>query len=214
MSHGAAETLGSAGLVEPRPYRADDLDALYRICLLTGWSGQDATEHYDDPKLVGHIHAAPYGVLRPECALVVEDEEGVGGYIIGAADTPAFDADLEAKWWPALRAEYADPAGVRYRDMTPDQRLCRQIHHPQPMPAAVTEPYPAHLHIDLLPRFQGRGLGKRLIDQWRQLARGFGAHGMHLGVGAANERAVRFYEAYGLTRLDVGPGAIVFATAL
>jgi ribosomal protein S18 acetylase RimI-like enzyme len=201
-------------MADIRAYRADDLDALYRICLLTGWSGQDATDFYKDPKLVGHIHAGPYGVLRPECALVVEDAEGVGGYIIGTADTPAFEAELEATWWPALRAEYADPANVRYRDMTPDQRLSRQIHHPQHMAAAITDPYPAHLHIDLLPRFQGRGFGKRLIDQWLALMKSMGARGAHLGVGEANERAVRFYRAYGFTQLDLPPGVIVFATDL
>ncbi len=46
------------------------------------------------------------------------------------------------------------------------------------------------------------------------LMRGFGARGVHLGVGAANERAVRFYRAYGFHELDVGPGALVFAIEL
>jgi ribosomal protein S18 acetylase RimI-like enzyme len=198
---------------EIRPYRASDLDAIYRVCLLTGASGQDASELYKDHKLVGHMFAGGYGVLRPESALVVEDAEGVGGYIIGAPDTPAFEAELERAWWPALRAQYANPEG-RYRDLTPDQRLMRGFHHPQLTPPTITDPYPAHLHIDLLPRFQGRGLGKTLIDQWLALMRGVGAKGVHLGVGGANTRAVRFYRAYGFDELDVGLGALVFAKAL
>src|SRR5262245_63083228 len=38
-----------------RPYRPSDLDALYRICLLTGDDGQDATSLYNDPRLLGHL---------------------------------------------------------------------------------------------------------------------------------------------------------------
>jgi hypothetical protein len=38
--------------VRIRPYRPSDLDALYRICLLTGDEGQDATSLFADPHLV------------------------------------------------------------------------------------------------------------------------------------------------------------------
>ena len=200
--------------MDVRPYREDDLEAIYRVCLLTGASGQDASDLYVDHRLVGHLFAGPYGVLRPEAALVVEDAEGVGGYIIGAPDTAVFEAELERAWWPPLRAKYEDPAGLRYRDLTPDQRLIRSIHHPTLTPPEVTDPYPAHLHIDLLPRFQGQGLGKALIDRWFELMRSMGATGVHLGVGAANERGVRFYRAYGFRELPVGPGALIFALPL
>src|SRR5665213_4601378 len=44
-------------MTDIRPYRADDLAALYEICLKTGDSGKDATALYDDPKLIGHVYA-------------------------------------------------------------------------------------------------------------------------------------------------------------
>ena len=47
------------GQARIRPYRPSDLDELYRICLLTGDAGQDATALYQDPRLLGHIFAAP-----------------------------------------------------------------------------------------------------------------------------------------------------------
>ena len=55
-----------------RAYRPDDLAALYDICLTTGASGQDASALHSDPELVGHIYAAPYGVLEPDRVLVAE----------------------------------------------------------------------------------------------------------------------------------------------
>ena len=68
-------------MVEILAFRSDDLDDLYRVCLATG-AGRCAV--YQDPKLVGHVYAAPYAVLSPQSVFVVEDADGVGGYILGA----------------------------------------------------------------------------------------------------------------------------------
>ena len=202
-----------AGMTEIRPYRPGDLEALYRICLGTGWAGADASARYNDPKLLGHVYAAPYGALRPDCAFVVEDEAGVGGYMLGAADTQVFETQLERDWWPPLRLQYPDPQGPR-DGWSADERLARLIHHPRRTPERVTDDYPAHLHVDLLPRFQGRGLGRTLIDAWLGCVRAMGATGVHLGVAAANERAIRFYRAYGFMELWSGPSDKLFALRL
>lgn len=200
-----------------RPYRPADLEDLYRICLLTGDSGQDASAIYQDPRLVGHLYAAPYGVLCPDMAFVVEDDEGVGGYILGALDTRDFEARLDADWFPKLRPHYADPIGTPPEHWSADQRGAYLIHRPFHASRRVVSPFPSHLHIDLLPRLQGQGLGKRLIDLWLKTAAERGSHGVHLGVSRANERAIRFYLAYGLDQLDLpipsGPPALYFTRA-
>ncbi len=180
-----------------RDVQPGDVDALYRIALATGDSGADAARLYRDPKLVGALYAAPYAVLAPELALVAEDASGVGGYILGALDTLAFEVRLEAEWWPALRRQYADPTGDPAR-WSIEQLRAYQIHHPRPPPARITDPYPSHLHINLLPRLQGRGLGKAMIDAWLARIAAAGSRGVHLGVSPANHRALRFYAAYGL----------------
>lgn len=201
-----------------RPYRPADLDALYRICLATGDSGADASAVYRDPGVVGHLFAGAYGVLGPETAFVVEDAEGVGGYIVGALDTRAFEARLEADWWPTLRTQYADPAGTSHLDWSADQRAAFLIHHPFPAPRRVVQRFPSHLHINLLPRLQGQDLGRRLIDLWLETIARMGSRGVHLGVSPANTRAIRFYLAYGLDRLDLpvpsGPPALFFTRSI
>ena len=200
-----------------RDARPADLEALYRIALATGDSGADASHLHRDPKLVGHLYAAPYAVLAPEFALVVEDEAGVGGYILGALDTLEFEARLEAEWWPALRREYADPTGDP-AGWNLDQIRAFQIHHPRPPPTRITDPYPSHLHINLAPRLQGRGLGQALIDAWLARIAAAGSRGAHLGVSPVNHRAIRFYRAYGLEefrfpRPKPEPDAIYFVRA-
>ena len=201
-----------------RDVQPGDLGALYRIALATGDSGADASHLHQDPRLVGHLYAAPYAMLAPELALVVEDAVGVGGYILGALDTLAFEARLEAEWWPALRRDYADPTGdPKTWDL--DQLRAYQIHHPRPPPARITDPYPSHLHINLLPRLQGRGLGQAMIDAWLARVAAAGSRGVHLGVSPANHRALRFYRAYGLEefrfpRPKPNPDAIYFVRSL
>ena len=191
-------------MVHIRPYRAEDLSALYEICLKTGASGQDATQLYRDPKIIGHIYAGPYGVLEPESAFVLEDDQGVGGYVIGTRDTFAFEKRLEAEWWPALRARHDDPKSPR-QTWSDDERMAYLIHHPPRSPRRLTEPYPAHLHIDLLPRFQGAGLGARMIRTWLDAMAKAGVGKAHLGVGPGNARAVRFYRKFGFHEIEQLP---------
>lgn len=188
-------------LVQIRPVQPSDVDALYRIALLTGDSGKDATSLYKDGNLVGHIWAAPYAELEPESCFVAEDGEGVAAYIVGTTDTERFDDRLEAEWWPRLRPLYPDPRGTPHEDWSTDELRAYTIHHPRRTQAEITGPYPSHLHINLLPRLQGQGVGAKLIDRWLARMREAGSRGVHLGVSPANERALRFYAIYGFTEL-------------
>jgi ribosomal protein S18 acetylase RimI-like enzyme len=201
-----------------RGFRPADLDGVYRVALLTGASGRDASALYRDPKLVGHVYAAPYALLRPESALIVEHDDEVAGYIVGAPDTRTFEAALERDWWPALRAQYPNPADIPRAEWDADILLSNAIHRPWPTPGVIVDEYPSHLHINLLPPLQGQGLGRTLIDQWLELMRAQGSRGAHLGVGRANERAVRFYRAYGLREIELAEpaprGSLWFATSL
>jgi ribosomal protein S18 acetylase RimI-like enzyme len=181
-----------------RPYRADDLDALYRICLATGDAGEDGAALYRDPKIVGHVYAAPHAVVSPETAFVVEDGEGVGGYIVGPADTLAFEERLETEWWPRLRAIYPD----RPEMTSMDDRMAHLIHHPDATSRRICQAYPAHLHINLLPRLRRRGVGTRLMDTWLARVAELGAVGACLGVGARNAGAVAFYQRYGFREIE------------
>jgi ribosomal protein S18 acetylase RimI-like enzyme len=190
-----------------RPYRPSDLDELYRICLLTGDAGLDATPLYQDPRLLGHIFAAPYGVLEPSLAFVAEDAVGVGGYIVGALDTQAFEERLESEWWPALRGRYPDPApGLPARRWTSDQQLAHAIHHPWRTDPELAARYPSHLHVNLEPRLQGSGHGTRLTRTLIAALRDGGSRGVHLYVMASNHRAAGFYEHFGFTELPAAEG--------
>jgi GNAT superfamily N-acetyltransferase len=185
-----------------RPFEPADLEACYAISLATGFEGGDASHLYRDPKLMGHLYVAPYALLEPALALVVEHDGGVSGFAVGAADTVPWEERLERDWWPSLRERYADPAGVPAEARTPDQRRAFMIHHPSKTPSAVTGRYPAHLHMNLLPRMQRRGIGSKLLGMWLEKV---GAHAVHVGVNRANGGGVQFWAARGFEELPV-PG--------
>ncbi|WP_426527333.1 GNAT family N-acetyltransferase [Bradyrhizobium sp. McL0615] len=189
-----------------RPFRSADLDALYAISLATGHEGGDASHLYKDHKLIGHIYSAPYALLEPRLALVVEDDEGVAGFAVGTPDTGAWQERLEAEWWPKLRRQYTDPAARPAAEWSADQRRAYAIHHPQRAPQQIVELYPAHLHLNLLERIQERGAGTMLFSEWMARASREGVGATHVGVNSANARGVRFWSRRGFDRLKLEDG--------
>lgn len=187
-----------------RPFAPSDLPGMYRVCLLTGAAGQDATTLYRDPDLLGHVYCGPYPVADPTLTWVVTDDLGVAGYVIGTADTAAFARWQEDSWWPALRERYPRRQGT-----DPDAGLVRILHEGQPVDPAVMDRYPAHLHIDLLPRAQGHGLGRALVTTLTDTLRGRGVPGLHLGVDPANTGALAFYARIGMEPVPAADGATI-----
>jgi ribosomal protein S18 acetylase RimI-like enzyme len=197
--------------VEIRKYQPGEEQVLYDICLLTGDSGVDATGLYQEPALLGEVYVGPYLRFAPEHALVGVDADGVAGYVLGVPDTLAFEATCERSWWPDLRARY--PLD-RFPADSPDGRIVRLIHTPPEASPEVVERYPAHLHIDLLPRLQGQGFGRQLLTALLDGLAAAGAPGVHLGVSTANQNAIGFYRRMGFTEVQTYTHSLVMARTL
>jgi len=199
--------------IRVRPATEADHAALSMVCLKTGDSGQDATAREDDPRLLGLVYAVPYQVGAPDFAFVVEDGEGVCGYVLGARDTVAFHRFLTGTWFPGVGAGLRDP-GADEAAWRGSDWLRRAILHPEGLPPVDLGLYPAHGHIDLLPRAQGRGAGGRAMRHLMARLAAAGAPGMHLGVSDVNPRAQGFYAHLGFAELGRGPGVVWMGRAL
>ena len=187
-----------------------DLPGVYRVCLLTGRSGQDAGPLHADPDLLGHVWAGPYLAFPGAVTRIVQDDAGVSGYCLAVPDTAAFEDWLEDAWLPPLRERH--PLGSGF---TPaDRDAVDRLHHPPRTDAAVLADHPAHLHVDLLPRLQGRGWGRRVMDEVLDGLAAAGASGVHLGVDETNEGAIAFYERLGFGELGRTPGTRTFGIRL
>jgi len=181
-----------------RPYEERDFDAIYEVCLKTGDSGADASAQFDDPKILGHLYAGPYVVMEPESAFVLVDNAGVCGYVLGALDSEAFYKRVRDEWLPRIRKEYTQPEGSS-EQWTRAQRLVNLLFEPGEEDSFPQ--YPSHLHIDLLARAQGKGMGRVMMDTLLQHLRDSDSPGVHLGMAVDNHRAYRFYVAYGFQEL-------------
>ncbi len=179
-----------------RHARAGDHAALARVCLKTGDAGRDASSIEDDPELLGLVFAIPYQVFEPDHAFVVEREGEVAGYLFGAFDTHAFNAQLAAAWYPTLRRRVADP-GADDSLWHGSDWLRRTIHHADFTVPEALAPYPSHGHIDLLPEARGKGVGGRAMSFLEQRLAAAGSPGLYLQVDPRNQAALRFYEAIG-----------------
>ncbi|MFC9064907.1 GNAT family N-acetyltransferase [Streptomyces harbinensis] len=193
----------TAGDVRIRPYRprdAVDAAALRRICVRTGELGGDARGHFHDPGVLPALFATPYAELDTGLAFVADDGDPDGpiGYIVGAPDTEAYYRDFRARWLPRIRDRFPVLPGRTDRD----GELRALLHEPERMiDAEVVREYPAHLHIDLLPHGQRRGLGTRLMTAYRDALRERGVPGLHLAMNPANAAAHAFYLRYGFRTL-------------
>ncbi len=193
-----------------RPYHPSDLSALYRICLQTGDSGKDASAKYSDPDLLGQFYAAPYAVLEPELCFVLTCSGKPCGYIIGTKDSQEFYRRCERDWFPVLRERYPMPAKD---DTSADAHIIRLIHQGH-VPNPDLSDYPAHLHIDILPQGQGKGMGRRLIETFVEELRRQHVKALHLQVGKSNENAVQFYQRVGFHIIKEYERAIAFGMKL
>ncbi|EGX56137.1 acetyltransferase [Streptomyces zinciresistens K42] len=192
-----------------RPYRPGDREAVEDICVRTAHAGGDSRPHYADPGVFPAAFATPYAVLEPDLAFVLDDGRGRAvGYVVGAADTPRFVAEYRARWLPSVAARYPEPSGPA---ATPDEEIALLLHTPERMLVPEVARYPAHLHIDLLPRWQRRGHGRALMGTLFAALRGRGVAAVHLTMLTANTPARAFYDRLGFHVVSVpDPGPVTF----
>jgi len=196
-----------------RPARPDDQPGAYYVCLKTGDHGKDGEPFYrEDPDALGRIFVGPYLAYELDLSLILEDNQGICGYALGAFDSPSFFARYEREWRPDLCARFPEPRG-NPSQWTRLEQAYSWYHHPDYFCPEPYTAYPSHLHIDLLERARGKGYGRRMLEQVMEKLRQRGSRGAHLGVSALNEPAFGFYERLGfreLTRRGSGNDCVIY----
>ena len=191
-----------------RPYRDRDLAAVYAICVQTADAGGDARGMYSSDDLMPDLFAGPYAFLEPQLAFVLADEREAVGYVLGTADTAAFARAYRERWIPRLAGRYPVPPQP---PVTLEDQLLALHYRPERLLWPGLLDYPAHLHIDLLPAFQGAGYGRRLVDPFFAAAGRAGACGVHVCVVASNVKAIGFYRRLGFeTLMTDEPGGVIY----
>jgi GNAT superfamily N-acetyltransferase len=182
-----------------RKFKEEDRPGLYHICLATGDSGANAVHLYNQKDMLGEIYVGPYLTFQPDLSFTLI-HEGVVGYALAALDTASFEETLSKKWWPSILDKYNGLSPENFNER--EKNLFSYIQNPPLRPKEVINEYPSHLHIDLLEKAQGRGIGKAMMLLVLETLREQGSKGVHLGMGAQNSRAFTFYTKLGFNLLD------------
>jgi ribosomal protein S18 acetylase RimI-like enzyme len=187
-----------------RPYQSSDESTIIEITYRTGLAGEDLTGrgYVDDARLWYLIFIGYYSRYEPENFFVAVDSESdqVVGFICGTPDTLTQEARFSKKMVPHITLRFFGYTSWRYPrtfknifDMMRNYLSGTENADNDPIIAK----YPAHLHINLLPGFQGQGVGTRLMRHFEEHMRHLGAKGLHLGTSNQNFKAVPFYHKMG-----------------
>jgi len=187
-----------------RQAKINDIDDLYEICIRTGNNGEDARHLYNFQEGLGIYYVGPYVFFEQELAFVLEDKFGVCGYVLGAKDTKQFFKAVTEQWLPKYQIRFPMPEGDP-ENWNMDQKIIALIHYPKFSLPESLDDFPAHLHIDLLPRARKKGNGRRMIETLHNKLKNFGTKGVFLDVGINNLNAQSFYERIGYKKLEVTP---------
>ena len=187
-----------------RQAKISDMDDLYDICIRTGNYGEDARNLYNNHEALGIYYVGPYVAFEQDLAFVLEDKLGICGYVLGTKDTKIFFKKMTEEWLPKYQKRFPMPDGDPEKwDM--DQKIVALIHNPRVSIPDSLNNFPAHLHIDLLPRARKKGNGRRMIETLHEKLQILGIKGVFLDVGINNLNAQSFYEKIGYKKLQVTP---------
>lgn len=202
---------------------SDDSPALSYICLATANAGQSAEASHSCGELPGLIFAEPYVHLPTGFGFVLVDPNKGGsgevvGYCLSTWDTRTFERDMETTWLPPYREKYPLSAAAgeatepeHLRNLTAeDKRYITIVHKPFTASDVSVAFSPAHLHIDILPAYQRKGWGKKLIGEVvRYLRNERGLDALWLGLDPRNTEAKKFYARLGFEDMPEAPGAVM-----
>ena len=209
-------------MIDIRPYEKRFERDLVEICWRTGFMGEslEGTGRFEDKRLFALIFALSFPRFEPgSCFVAVDEKEGepassarAVGYILGSADAAAQAEYFSRRFAPRIAARAFLYDSWRHPESL-KQVLCflRGSHKAddpsRPESATVPSPdCPACLHTNLLPAYQNRGLGTKLMRTYLDALRARGIPGVYLETSDRNHKALPFYKKMGFQLLREEPG--------
>lgn len=181
-----------------RRFRQEDATAVRDICFLTA-SGKRYQKNKD---LVCTLFCDYYINFEPSnCFVLTAENDLPVGYVLCAQNYEQYIKTFLENYHAKVRALSKIDAFLKRHEFAIFKR--------------VAKAYPAHLHIDILSEYQGKGWGKGLVRKLQDALKTNGVKGLHLTVDTANKRAIKFYYKLGFKKVKSLFGqAVVLAKRL
>lgn len=168
-----------------RPYENKDKENVRNVCLATG------PHNAYEPKQRAMLLACfcdYYIENEPEnCFILADDQDDAVGYIFCAENFERFNKTFCKEY--IGRAQKGGLLNGIYAWFTTIP------------PKFYAKRYPAHLHIDILPEFQRRGFGSKLMDANISNLKAKRVSAVMLVCGAHNKKGINFYNKYGFKKI-------------
>lgn len=185
-------------MVKIRQAKQEDIERVKYICI------QTADEKAKTDKATGDIIANTYSTYyvreEPEGCFVLEDEGLVVGYIICSTDVKKFKRLFRKVDLKEIK-KIKNAAGIENWFIPVPYMIFKSI-------------YPAHLHINLLEDYQGKGYGTELMNTLLSFLREKGVKGVMLLAAESNKGAVRFYKKHGFKIFVTAFGGVAMGKKL
>ncbi len=188
--------------VKVRPYHAGDRPAVRAIALATADRGRPGGWLFPHPEVTADLLTRYYTDFEPPASWVAELDGRVVGYVAGSLYPRQHRRVMRrqviprAVLWSVLRG------GLWHRRSWQWAWAATFTALRYGLPPTITEEeYPAHIHVNVLPLAQGRGVGKALAHCFLTHAAEAGCPGVYAKVRGDNQRARRFFAQLGFRPL-------------
>lgn len=167
-----------------RSYQVSDQSYIENICQVTGSEQLRENELMTEALLA--VFCRYYIEEEPEhCFVAVNDNNEVIGYILVAHNFQLWNKIFN------MKVSKSNNPVTRMMGNATIEKL-----------SVFSDEYPAHLHIDIHPDYQGIGLGKQLMSAAIVQLKNCSVPGLMLNVAKENKGAVQFYKRLGFECLE------------
>lgn len=182
-----------------RKARKSDLKEVEYICRMTAGEGARRDEHRG--RVVSKTYSTYYIEHDHDCCFVLTNDADLPvGYILCAPNAAKFKKIYKKKYVPEI-----------YSLSKRDGREAFLIPYSYML---FSRKYPAHLHINLMPDYQGAGYGSALMSELFAELIKRNIPGVMLEVDSYNTGAVAFYKKHGFKVLFKAFGGVFMGKVL
>lgn len=164
-------------MIEIRKYQVKDYQAVRQICMETAKKG------FRNKEVICWMFLDYYLESESEHAYVLIDKEVVIGYIVASTNAKLYQKQMKEKWIPKIRRK-SFILGLF-------SRISLRISNP------LNKEYGGSFHMNITPKYQRLGLGKRLLDVLKEHLRIQGNSYLFCITENRRTRGYGFYKHYG-----------------
>jgi len=172
--------------VKIRSYRIKDRPGVRQVCCATGFLGESVSKIFSDDEIFADLFSKYYTDMEPESAFVIEDKGKIVGYVLGCRHIRKFRRYFLIKFLPQIFPKLIWRYFIRYNHQ--ERKWVRRVIFDglKRIPQGFSKS--AHLHINLMKEYRGRGVGKILINKFFQYMREQGVKKVYGGVWSFEDR--------------------------